>query len=256
MPYTPLLLARASGNAKGSREAGNWLSEERTKTLATFEFRNTQCVAMDINGTLVDGYRYTSWEDVLEKGLGLTRKENSNPRLSWSRALIGLISFEEMVAEAYDVCGVEDIRAEAYAVYMGELRLRDDCIDLLESLRRKYDLVVCSDTSGITKTIAKKFGLERYFSKLFYSCDMGYVKNDRRFWEVFLSNFTNVKPEEFVMIGDNPQADVHWPKTLGMGTILIESTELPRGIGTPQDELDEPHAYVGMLEGISKILLE
>ena len=158
------------------------------------------------------------------------------------------------MAESYDVGGAQDIRAEAYAVYMRRLRLRDGCIDLLESLRRRYNLVVCSDTSGITKTIAEKFGLERYFSRLFYSCDIGYVKNDRQFWEVFLSNFPRMKPEEFIMIGDNPQADVHWPKVLGMGTILIESTELPQGNKALQGEF-EPHAHVKVLEAISKILL-
>ena len=219
------------------------------------ELRNARCIAFDINGTLMDGYGYTAWEDVLEKGLGLTRKENSNPQLSWSRALIGLISFEEMVAEAYDVRGVDDIRAEAYAVYMRKLRLRDGCLDLLRSLGRKYDLVVCSDTSGVTKTIAKKFGLEQYFSKLFYSCDLGCVKSDLRFWEVFLSSFPKMKPEDFIMIGDNSRADIHWPKALGMGTILIESTELPQGKGQAgQKEADKPHVRVEALSDIGRLL--
>lgn len=241
--------------AKGSRELKSGLGRGMG-ILATFEFRNARCIAVDINGTLMDGYGYTAWEDVLEKGLGLTRKENSNPRRSWLRALTGLISFEEMVAEAYDVRGVDDIRAKAYAVYMGKLRLRDGCLDLLESLGSRYNLVVCSDTSGVTKVIAKEFDLERYFSKLFYSCDVGYVKNDLRFWKVFLSSFPKMKSEEFIMIGDNSGADIRWPRTLGMGTILVESTELPQGREAKQEELNEPHVHAEALDDICRILLE
>jgi len=204
----------------------------------------------------MDGYGYTAWEDVLEKGLGLTRRENSNPQLAWSRALIGLISFEEMVSEAYDVREVDDIRTEAYAIYMRNLRLRDGCLDLLGSLGKKYDLVVCSDTSGVTKTIAKKFGLEQYFSRLFYSCDMGCVKSDSQFWKVFLSSFPKMKSEDFVMIGDNPKADIHWPKALGMGTILIESTELPQGKGQARPkEVDIAHVRVEELGDICRLFL-
>ncbi len=224
--------------------------------METSRFRDARCIAVDINGTLVEGYSYTAWEDVLEKGLKLTRREDSNPQLSWFRALIGLISFEEMVAEAYDVHGMSDVKARAYAIYMKDLKLREGCLDFLGSLRKRYELVVCSDTSGVTKTISKKFGLERYFSRLFYSCDMGCVKSDISFWEIFLSSFPKMKPEDFVMIGDNPKADVHWPKTLGMDTILIESTELPPGKEwAGGNEADEPHVRVKMLGDISRLLL-
>ncbi len=219
-----------------------------------FESRNTRCVAIDINGTLFEGYTYTRWEDVLEKALGLKRRKGSSSGLPLSRALTGKVSFEGMVAETYDIHEAEDIRNKAYNIYMEKLKPRDGCIDLLESLRSRYNLVVCSDTSGVTKTIVRRFGLERYFSKFFYSCEMGYVKSDLRFWQVFMASFSKMRAAEFVMIGDNPKADIRWPKTLGMGAILIESTELPL-CATNLDDDCEPDAYVKTLDDIRKILL-
>jgi hypothetical protein len=107
------------------------------------------------------------------------------------------------------------------------------------------------------KKIAKTFGLERYFAKFFYSIDIGWLKSDREFWATFLSSFSKAKPEEFVMIGDNPRCDVRWPNVLGMGTIQIETTEtLSSRSLEVLDGYDKPNLYVKSLGEISKILLK
>ncbi|MEM3041319.1 MAG: hypothetical protein QXG97_04760, partial [Nitrososphaerota archaeon] len=69
-------------------KVGKFLAQEDVeKTLSRFE--SIRCVGVDINGTLIEGYKYTKWEDIFEKGLGLVRKPGSNLNLSWSRALKG-----------------------------------------------------------------------------------------------------------------------------------------------------------------------
>jgi FMN phosphatase YigB (HAD superfamily) len=218
-------------------------------------FEDVRCVAFDINGTLIDG-SYRSWEWVLEEGLGLRKRENA-PSLRWYEVQTGRLSFEEAVSLAYVVEHPETLRDVAFRVYMADLKLREGCIELLEALRRRYELVICSDTSGVTKVIAKTFGLERYFAKFFYSIDIGWLKSAREFWATFLSSFSKAKPEEFVMIGDNPRCDVRWPNVLGMGTIQIETTEtLSSRSLEVLDGYDKPNLYVKSLGEISKILLK
>lgn len=218
-------------------------------------FEDVRCVAFDINGTLIDG-RYRHWEWVFEEGLGLKRREKASP-LKWYEAQTGQLSFEEAVSLTYIVEHPETLRERAFKVYMADLTLREGCIELLKALRRKYERVICSDTSGVTKVIAKTFSLERYFTKFYYSIDIGRLKSDREFWTIFLSSFPSRKPEEFVMVGDNPRCDIHWPNILGMGTIQIKTTErLSRRSLEALDEYDRPSLYVRSLGEISKILLK
>ncbi|MCJ7634908.1 hypothetical protein MUP77_21280, partial [Candidatus Bathyarchaeota archaeon] len=129
-------------------------------------FEKVRYVAFDINGTLIGGL-YRRWEWVFEKGLGLRKRENASS-LKWHEVQTGRLSFEETVSFTYVVEHPETIRDETFRVYMADLNLREGCIELLEALRQRYELMVCSDTSGVTKVIVKVFGLEKYFSSFFY----------------------------------------------------------------------------------------
>jgi FMN phosphatase YigB (HAD superfamily) len=186
-------------------------------------FENIRLAALDINGTLIDG-EYHSWEWVFENGLGLRKRQKAVP-LKWYEVQTGRLSFEDAVSQTYESVDTRSVFEEANRIYMADLRLRDGCIDLLEALRQKLKLVVCSVTSGVTKVIVKTFGLERYFSSFFYSIDIGWLKSDREFWEVFLKNFPNTKPNEFVMFGDNVRCDIHWPNFFGISTVQVKTTE-------------------------------
>jgi len=186
-------------------------------------FENIRFVALDINGTLIDG-EYHSWGWVFENGLGLRKRKKAVP-LKWYEVQTGRLSFEDAVSQTYEFEDSRSVFEEANEVYMADLRLRDGCTDLLEALRQKFTLVVCSDTSGVTKVIVKNFDLEKYFSSFFYSIDIGWLKSDRKFWEVFLKSFPNVKPNEFIMFGDNVRCDIHWPNFFGMSTVQIRTTE-------------------------------
>lgn len=215
-------------------------------------FENVRYIAFDINGTLIGG-QYHPWKWVFELGLGLKRRKNSFP-LSWFEVQTGQKSFEEMVSNFYFVDDLTTLKKEAFKVYMNDLTLRKGCLELLETLRHKYELVVCSDTSGVTKVIAEFFNLEKYFSRFFYSIDMGLVKSDRKFWTTFLSSFSGIKSNEFIMVGDNPRCDIHWPNVLGMGTIQIETTELLSSLEII-DEYDKPSFYVTNLDQIKNLIM-
>ncbi|MEM2935730.1 MAG: HAD family hydrolase, partial [Candidatus Bathyarchaeia archaeon] len=109
-----------------------------------------------------------------------------------------------------------------------------------EKLAEKYQLILCSDTTGVAKEVVKKFDIKKYFDKLFYSCDLGALKSERKFWTEVLSNFPGSEPFEFLVIGDSPRSDIYWPKKLGMHTILIRSA-----ISSPDDYVEKPTGSIG-----------
>jgi FMN phosphatase YigB (HAD superfamily) len=136
---------------------------------------------------------------------------------------------------------------------MADLKPRDGCYQLLECLQRRYDLIICSDTSGVTKAIAKRFDLERYFLTSFYSLDVGWMKSDVEYWAKVLAAFPGTGPDAFVMVGDNPRRDVHWPNFLGITTIQIKTTELLSRRSLEVD--DEPDYYVTRLDEIADLIV-
>jgi FMN phosphatase YigB (HAD superfamily) len=216
-------------------------------------FESVHRVAFDINGTLIGG-RYYRWEWIFEEGLGLKKREDAPP-LKWYEVQAGRLSFEDTVSLTYVVEDPKTLREEAFRVYLAHLELREGCVELLENLRRMYELVICSDTSGVTKMIAKHFDLEKYFSKFFYSIDIGWLKSDREFWVTFLSSFPDARPDEFAMVGDNTRCDIHWPNVFGMGTIQVETTEMLSVHSLEVlDEYDQPNLYVRNLDEISRFL--
>jgi FMN phosphatase YigB (HAD superfamily) len=181
-------------------------------------------VAVDINGTLISG-QYLHWTAIFEERLGLQRRRDAPP-LPWYDVQIGNISFEAAVATAYVVTHPETLRDRAIEIFMQHLELREGCREVLEYLQSKYRLIICSDTSGVTKVIAQTFDLETYFTQAFYSIDVGWMKSDREFWAHVLSRNGDTSSRHFAMIGDNPSRDIYWPNVLGMLTIQIGTTEL------------------------------
>jgi FMN phosphatase YigB (HAD superfamily) len=181
-------------------------------------------VAVDINGTLIGG-QYLHWTEIFEERMGLRKRSNAPP-LQWYEVQTGQVSFEDTVATTYVVTNPETLRDRAIEIYMQHLEVREGCLELLDYLHTKYRLIICSDTSGVTKVIAQTFDLEKYFTQDFYSIDVGWMKSDREYWEHVLSHNQDASVNQFVMLGDNPSRDIYWPNVLGMLTIQIGTTEL------------------------------
>jgi len=197
-------------------------------------------VIFDLNGTLVIG-SYPSWREVLENKLGLERKGGEELSLERLRLMAkGVQPFEEVLLRFYGVENPGEVKGRAFDLYTSSIGLRENAIDVLEKLGKKHRLILCSDTTGVAKEVVKKFNIKKYFTKLFYSCEMGSLKSERKFWAEVISNFPTSKPSEFLVIGDSPRSDVYWPKRLGMHTILIRSA-----ISSSDDYVEKPTGSKG-----------
>ncbi|MCD6530466.1 HAD family hydrolase [Candidatus Bathyarchaeota archaeon] len=214
-------------------------------------------VIFDLNGTLVVG-EYPSWEYVFEEELGLKRVGKRGFRLEDLREVArGRLTLTDLVAEAFEVKDPEDVLQDAIRIYISKVRLRPEAKPVLDSLKKKYPLILCSDTTGVAREVIRKFNLSTYFSAIFLSCEIGFLKSEEGFWRTCLSRIGCSNPKDLFVVGDSPATDVYWPRRLGLHTILIETAifSVDSWVEQPKGLLDEEPEYrINSLNEVLEIL--
>jgi len=136
----------------------------------------------DLNGTLVTE-NYLKHTEVFENILNYERRGEGLTVEKLRDVSKGKTSLKELVAKNYVVDDPEVASYRFLEVQVSQISLKKKTLDILEALHQKYTLILCSDTTGIAKEVVKKFKLSNYFDKIFYSCDVGYLKSEKNDWE-------------------------------------------------------------------------
>ncbi len=113
----------------------------------------------------------------------------------------------------------------AHALLHFRPKLVDGAKDLLLALKgRGYRIGLISNTGrtpGRTmRTVLEDYGLRKCFDAMTYSDEAGYIKPNRRIFEVALRDL-GALPEHTVHVGDNPLLDVYGAKACGVRAILF-----------------------------------
>jgi putative hydrolase of the HAD superfamily len=93
-----------------------------------------------------------------------------------------------------------DLEVESTAVIAGTFKT-------LDKLKDKYRLFVLSNLATSYKYPYYKFHLEKWIEKAFFSCECDDKKPNPSFFQKVV-DFSGLKKEDFIMIGDNPISDV------------------------------------------------
>lgn len=96
-----------------------------------------------------------------------------------------------------------------------------ETIEVLESLKNDYNLVLVANIDCFSKDIITKFNLQKYFNKIYLSCDVGILKSNPEFFKNILLEL-NVGKEEAIMVGDGIESDMIPASKVGIRTILID----------------------------------
>ena len=103
----------------------------------------------------------------------------------------------------------------------GYARLYPGAYQILEKLKEKYTLAAASHTQGsFTQIELEELGIAKFFSFFFYTSDIGFRKDTRRFYDYCLKATGN-QPSECVMVGDNYDVDVLVPEEVGIKSVWI-----------------------------------
>lgn len=167
----------------------------------------------------------------------------------------GEISFEELkirrirgLFSYYSINISNDDAREKFKgykeIYEKNWILFDDAKEVLESLKNKYKLVILSNGDG--KQQRKKIGytgLDKYFSNIFISSEVGYSKPEKGIFEIACRNI-NLKPENCIMVGDKYKVDIEGSLNAGMNGIWVNRNKEKVSYKLQIKELKELNNYL------------
>lgn len=107
-----------------------------------------------------------------------------------------------------------------------EIGLYKDSEEVVTKLKKKFKIALLSNTYDVTSMRLKKEFKNFFdiFDVVVFSSDMGIEKPNPEMFNHILKKL-EVKPEETVMVGDNPKRDIAPASELGMSTILIDRSK-------------------------------
>jgi epoxide hydrolase-like predicted phosphatase len=133
----------------------------------------------------------------------------------------GAISPEEFYRKVISKLKAKIGYDEFYAIYSDVFFLNSPVLDIMKRLKRRYKLILLSNTDVMHFTfIKKKFPEILIFDDYILSYEVGAMKPDPRIYEEALKR-TGFKPEECLFI-DDMEENIKSAQKLGIKVILME----------------------------------
>jgi len=133
----------------------------------------------------------------------------------------GAISPEEFYRRVISKLKAKIGYDEFYAIYSDVFFLNSPVLDIMKRLKRRYKLILLSNTDVMHFTfIKKKFPEILIFDDYILSYEVGAMKPDPRIYEEALKR-TGFKPEECLFI-DDMEENIKSAQKLGIKVILME----------------------------------
>lgn len=121
----------------------------------------------------------------------------------------------------------EDIGMEYITISPQKTNLFPHAIEVLRYLKQKYPLyIITNGFEEVQFTKLKNSRLEEYFSHVITSEEAGCKKPDARIFRYALQQ-ADARPEESIMIGDDPEVDVQGALDAGMDAVYFNPKKNP-----------------------------
>ena len=179
-------------------------------------------LAIDLGGVLIHDPLHELL-DALEKSGGLPQREMQQIYVDQFRYPLwsGTLEEEEFWTEMLRVSGASGSVEEWREFLLESLRLLP-AAERIEELSSQAQLFSISNhRSEWILPVLRDNGLDDYFEEIFISSEVGEVKPDAEFFELFLSR-SGASLEEVLFI-DNLQRNLDAAKELGMNTLLADT---------------------------------
>lgn len=139
----------------------------------------------------------------------------------WWRELVDRVI--EQVAPATPELDRDAFFEVAYSHFAeaGVWDLHPEVIEVLETLRPRFDLAVISNFDGRLRMILEHLGVSQFFSHIFLSSELGADKPDPEIYRRAL-RLTGLAPDEAMHIGDDPARDWEGAEAAGLSVFCLE----------------------------------
>lgn len=185
---------------------------------------NIQAVVFDLYGTLIYLADETKPYARLFADIGLQTPEEFRR----ARRIAITEDFDSLASLVRRIRPHAQIDLESYQQKIEKERasasLYPETRKVLEQLRdQKIRLGLISNLASPYKKPFFDLGLNSYFDKILFSCDVGLRKPDPRIYQKIIEHF-GINPVQALMTGDKVHADVDGPKLIGMNAVLLDRT--------------------------------
>jgi putative hydrolase of the HAD superfamily len=100
--------------------------------------------------------------------------------------------------------------------------LYSDTIKTLQRLRTKYRLFLLSNIATPYKVCYYNEGLDEFFEKPFFSCDIGFRKPQPEAFQMIV-DYSGLNPNQLLMIGDSNHSDYEGAMNCGIPALLKDT---------------------------------
>ncbi len=101
----------------------------------------------------------------------------------------------------------------------------DELKEVLEELQKEYKLVLISNTDPLSvRNVLDKFDLQKYFSHIFLSCELGVIKTDEEFLHKVFHELST-KASECMLVGDSIDSDMVMAQRAKVSSLLIDRSQ-------------------------------
>jgi HAD superfamily hydrolase (TIGR01549 family) len=168
---------------------------------------------------MVKAIMFDFWGTVVENGIFPSPVRQARLILNIDRLPFPLfiLEFEKsLMTKRFD---------DLYKAFEGvcdEFKLKPESIGALEELRKKYKLILVSNTDSISvDSVLEKYGLKKHFDSIYLSCDMGMLKSNPKMFEAILKK-EGLTKDDVIMVGDSIESDLIPAEKVGIRGFLID----------------------------------
>jgi putative hydrolase of the HAD superfamily len=103
----------------------------------------------------------------------------------------------------------------------GVWQLYPEVIEVLEGLRKHFQLAVVSNFDGRLRMVLEQLGISKYFSNVFVSSEIGADKPDPEFFRRAIM-FINLEAHQVLHAGDDPERDWKAAEAAGLRVFRLQ----------------------------------
>ena len=175
-------------------------------------------VGLDLDAQNLERAFHTAWKQMPQRAAINGPRKNDDK--GWWRQLVDRVL--EQVAPSLGELDRDNFFEIAYEHFAeaGVWELYPEVPEVLEKLRPRFRLAVISNFDGRLRFILQHLGISKFFSHIFISSEIGADKPDPEIYRR-AARLTNLKPNEILHVGDDPQRDWEAASLAGLSVFQL-----------------------------------
>lgn len=176
-------------------------------------------MGLTLDAAALDRAFTTCWKQIPARAASEGPREDDDK--GWWRELVGAVL--DRVAPRMSELDRDAFFEVAYSHFAeaGVWNLYPDVIEVLETLRPRFDLAVISNFDGRLRMILEQLGISQFFSHIFLSSELGADKPDPLIYQRALE-LSRLAPDKALHVGDDPVRDWQGAEAAGLSVFRLE----------------------------------